>query len=403
VTRQRLRWEGGRFHIIRTWLPQIIAAAITRRDGCLLDAALDLATPPLGMLTIAAAGGALVTGIAVVYGGVPAWAVAPWLVGLLAMPAFVVVGLRAAHASPGMWHAVWLGAPRYLAWKVITYIRLLHRFDAARWERSDRLNAQPRPRADRVDVGGVPVDVLDMSGALLRIQAAMNEPRLFQVSTINLDFVVKAQSDPEVRRIFRRSDLNLADGAPVVWLGRLLGANMPARVAGADLVPALLREAARGRARLFLLGGEGGVARAAGEKVIELFPGLEVVGTYEPARAAVQDMDNAEILARIDAARPDILLVAFGHPKQELWIDMHRDRLPVSVAIGVGCVFDLIAGRVNRAPGWMQDAGLEWLYRVAQEPRRLTGRYFKDAAWLVLFTGRAVRARLAAPAHVESA
>jgi N-acetylglucosaminyldiphosphoundecaprenol N-acetyl-beta-D-mannosaminyltransferase len=224
----------------------------------------------------------------------------------------------------------------------------------------------------------------------------MRGGRPFQVSTINLDFVVRAPRDPDIRRIFQRSDLNLADGAPVVWLARLLGAEMPARVAGADLVPALMSDPALSGSRVFLLGGEDGVANLAAKRFLELYPGIEIAGTYEPRRASVEDMDNAEILRRIEAAKPDVLLVAFGNPKQERWIDVHRDRLPVSVAIGVGCVFDLVAGKTSRAPRWMQDAGLEWLYRLSREPRRLAGRYARDAMWLIPITARALRQRVGA-------
>jgi N-acetylglucosaminyldiphosphoundecaprenol N-acetyl-beta-D-mannosaminyltransferase len=108
-------------------------------------------------------------------------------------------------------------------------------------------------------------------------------------------------------------------------------------------------------------------------------------------------MDNVLILERITAAKPDLLLVALGHPKQERWIDMHRLELPVAVAIGVGCVLELIAGRSRRAPRWMQSAGLEWAYRLGREPRRLFGRYLTDAAWLIPIAAKAVRTRLATP------
>ncbi|TMC80784.1 MAG: WecB/TagA/CpsF family glycosyltransferase, partial [Chloroflexi bacterium] len=175
------------------------------------------------------------------------------------------------------------------------------------------------------------------------------------------------------------------------------------RVAGADLVPALIRELAQTGARLFLLGGEGGVAAAAGARLGELYPGIVIAGTYQPPRAAVEEMKNAEILGRIAEARADVLLVALGHPKQERWIDMHRDQLPVSIAIGVGCVLDLIAGRSRRAPRWMQAFGLEWFYRLVQEPRRLVGRYLTDAAWLVPLAAAVLRSRLAADRLVDPA
>ena len=108
----------------------------------------------------------------------------------------------------------------------------------------------------------------------------------------------------------------------------------------------------------------------------------------------IRDRDNAAIVARIAEARADVLLVALGHPKQELWIERNREDLPVSVAIGVGCVFDLIAGQSRRAPGWMRAAGLEWAFRLGQEPRRLVRRYITDAAWLVPFAIMVLHQRL---------
>jgi 1,2-diacylglycerol 3-beta-glucosyltransferase len=400
VDGQRLRWEGGRFAVVRTWLWKLVATSVQRRDPRLLDAAIDLAVPPLGLLCMAAGGGMVLTAAAVVTHLAPAWALAPWAVAVVAIPAYVFIGLRAADAPAAVWRAV-LGAPAFLAWKVVTYVRLLRGFDNTRWDRSDRQGVSQGAR--RVEIAGVPVDTVDMPAALARLRTAVAGGRLMQVSTINLDFIVRAQSDAEVRRIFQRSDLNIADGAPVVWLARLLGVQMPGRVAGADLVPALLGESARLGASVFLLGGESGVAVAAAARLHELYPGLVVAGTYEPPRAAVEDMNNAEILARIEESKADVLLVAFGHPKQEKWIDLHREVLPVSIAIGVGCVFDLIAGRSRRAPRWMQDAGLEWAYRLASEPRRLVGRYVKDAAWLVPITARALRSRLASPRAAEAA
>jgi N-acetylglucosaminyldiphosphoundecaprenol N-acetyl-beta-D-mannosaminyltransferase len=391
--KQRLRWEGGRFHVARGWLWTLVRESARRRDAGLLGAALDLATPPLGLLCMLAFGGAVVSAAAVVTHLAPSWAALPWVVALVTIPLFVVIGLEAAGAPGTVWRLV-LKAPFFLLWKVGAYASLLRGFDVSRWDRTDRAAELELSAEHRVDIAGVPVDAIDMERAIARVRAAIGGPRLFQVSTVNLDFVVRAQSDAHTRGIFSRTDLNLPDGAPVVWLGRLLGARMPGRVAGADIVPALLSEAAKTGLTVFLLGGENGVAATAATRLQTQLPGLVVVGTYEPARAAVEDMNNAEILARISEARPDLLLVAFGNPKQERWIDLHRDQIQASVAIGVGCVLDIIAGRSRRAPRWMRSAGLEWAYRLGQEPRRLFGRYMKDAAWLLPLTARALRIRL---------
>lgn len=402
AVRQRLRWEGGRFNVVRTRLWELIRAAVIKRDASLADAALDLATPPLGLLCMGAGAGACLATMAVLAHIAPLWALAPWVIAVVATPMYVVIGLRSAGAPPSTFRAM-LSAPIFLGWKFVTYLRLLRGFDILQWDRTDRQGEVGMPDAGRLDIAGVPIDPVDMAAAISKLRAAMGGQRLFQVSTINLDFMVRAQSDPEVRRIFRRSDLNLADGAPVVWLGRLSGAKIPCRVAGADLVPALLEEAARTGARVFFLGGEDGAALAAATRLAERYPSLVVAGTYEPPRAAIDDMNNAEILSRIAEAQPDLLLVALGHPKQERWIDLHREQLPVSVAIGVGCVLDLIAGRRRRAPRWMQEIGLEWAYRLAHEPRRLFARYFIDAAWLLPITARALRSRISTTHAVEPA
>ncbi len=399
---QRLRWEGGRFHVVRRWLLPLLSAAVRRRDAGLGDAALDLATPPLGLLCVAAVGGAVITVVGVWWHMVSIWALAPWGVAVAAIPAFVLIGLVAAEAPRSTFGAL-LGSPGFLMWKVLVYLRLLRGFDAFRWDRTDR-RAQDEPTDTlRFDIAGIPVDSIDMARAISRLRAAIGGPKLFQVTTINLDFMVSATRDPEIRRIFRGSDLNLADGAPVVWLARLLGAAMPERVAGADLIPAMLRVMSEAGARVFLLGGEHGVAEEAAVRMRGSYPGVVVAGTFEPPRAAIEDMDNAEILARIDGSRPDVLLVAFGHPKQERWIDMHRERLPVSVAIGVGCVLDLMAGRSRRAPTWMQKAGLEWAFRLRQEPKRLFWRYLTDAVWLIPIAASALRARSVGRRAVEPA
>ncbi len=137
AVRQRTRWEGGRFHVVRTWLPRLIGAAIVRRDGRLLDAALDLATPPLGLLALVVIAGSLASVAAALAGIAPAWAALPWLIAAASVPAFVLIGLFSVGARGAAW-AVIRGAPRFLAWKVATYTRLARGFDVSRWERTDR-------------------------------------------------------------------------------------------------------------------------------------------------------------------------------------------------------------------------------------------------------------------------
>jgi N-acetylglucosaminyldiphosphoundecaprenol N-acetyl-beta-D-mannosaminyltransferase len=228
----------------------------------------------------------------------------------------------------------------------------------------------------------VPIDWIEIDEAITRITDAAKARSFVQVSTVNLDFLTNAHRDPEAHSILTDSGLSLPDGAPIVWLGRLRGIRPPGRVAGADLVPQLVERAAAEGIPVFFLGGENGAARTAADRLMERHPELQV-SVYEPPRAPLEDMDNDEIFRRVNEAQPAILLVAFGHPKQEKWIHRHSARLPM-VSIGVGCSFDLIAGQRSRAPKWMQQGGLEWAYRVIHEPGRLTRRYITDGVWLMV-------------------
>jgi N-acetylglucosaminyldiphosphoundecaprenol N-acetyl-beta-D-mannosaminyltransferase len=236
-------------------------------------------------------------------------------------------------------------------------------------------------RDARHEVLGVPIDFIDTDTLVARIVAAAREQNFFQVATVNVDFMVHSCKDNEVRDILAESAINVPDGAPLAWAGRLLGVKGAARLAGADLVPPLMEAAARHGLQVFLLGGENDAAAVAAEQLVSWHPELNV-SSFEPPRASLEDMDNCKIFDYLDDARPHILLVAFGHPKQEQWIHRNRASLPM-VAIGVGCCLDLVAGRYHRAPQWMQKGGLEWVYRMVHEPRRLVRRYATDGLWVI--------------------
>ncbi len=394
---QRLRWEGGRWHVVRRRLLPLVAHAL-RRDPGVIDAAVDLAVPPLGLLVLGALAGSAVTTAAVELRLAGAGSLIPWLLTDGGMAAFVVLGLRSARAPVAVWLAL-LESPRFLVWKVLTYARIAAGFDARRWERSERPAALPGPTVPlwderRVSVAGVPIDRVDMDAAIDRMRDALAHRKQLQVATVNMDFLVKARRTPDLMAVLGKTELNVADGMPVVWLSRLVGSRVPCRVAGADMVPRLMAELPMLGAGVFLLGGEGGVAQAAAARLVREIPALRVCGWHEPPRARLDELDDAELIQMIDRSGASVLLVALGNPKQELWIARNLHRLTgVSVAMGVGCVLDLWAGRVARAPRWMQRAGLEWLHRLLNEPRRLAGRFTSDAAWLVLICVRTLLQR----------
>jgi N-acetylglucosaminyldiphosphoundecaprenol N-acetyl-beta-D-mannosaminyltransferase len=201
--------------------------------------------------------------------------------------------------------------------------------------------------------------------------------------TANLDFAAKASKDAELHRIFLEADLVLCDGTPIVWLSRLTGERLCERVAGSDLIPLLAGRAAANGWRLFLLGGDPKSLQAATHNLRNQHPGIIIAGSYSPPFAPLDEMDHDEITKRIRNCAPDILLVAFGCPKQEKWIYRHYRDLGVPCSIGVGATIDFIAGKVRRAPRWIGALGLEWVFRMLQEPGRLAGRYWEDILFLI--------------------
>lgn len=233
-------------------------------------------------------------------------------------------------------------------------------------------------RALPIALLGVPFDPVTMAEAIERIERMIGSGRPHYVVTANADFLAQARQDVELRRILMEAHLVLCDGTPLLWASRLLGNPLPERVAGSDLAPRLIRLAAKRNYRLFLLGASPEANAQAAARLKEHCPGLNLVGNYSPPFQPLLEMDHAEIQKRIRAARPDLLFVSFGCPKQEKWIAMHYQALGVPVTVGMGATIDFLAGRMKRAPRWMQRAGLEWVFRLLQEPRRLFKRYLGD-------------------------
>ncbi len=214
---------------------------------------------------------------------------------------------------------------------------------------------------------GVRVDCLEMNEALEQIEAFAASGTFHQVATVNPEFVMQAQHDVEFARVLAAADLCLPDGTGVVWAARRQGCAIEGPVAGVELVEPIASMCARRAFRLFLLGAEPGVAADLAKRLEAAHPGLDVAsheGAPDPAH-------DAETLQLIDRRHAAVLLVAYGSPAQELWIDRLRGRLGVGVAIGVGGAFNYLSGRVSRAPAWMRRAGLEWLHRLVRQPWRL--------------------------------
>lgn len=233
-----------------------------------------------------------------------------------------------------------------------------------------------------ITILGVRVDNVTYDTALARIDAYLREGNFHLVATLNPEFVVMAQTNAEFARVLSQSALNVPDGVGLLWAARHLKTPLKERVTGQELVDRISALAARCGYPVFLLGAREGIAERAGAELTRRHPGLMIAGCYAGSPAP---QENQRIVDRINESRAQILFVAYGPPKQELWIARNANQLKVAVAMGVGGTFDTLAGIVPRAPKWIQRAGLEWLYRLLREPRRwrrqLTIPYFM---WLVV-------------------
>jgi N-acetylglucosaminyldiphosphoundecaprenol N-acetyl-beta-D-mannosaminyltransferase len=232
-----------------------------------------------------------------------------------------------------------------------------------------RMWSEPQQtEADRVDMLGVPLARINMEGALERIDQFIQDRSPHMVVTSDTPSIVRAHDDAEYQEIVRAADMVTADGRGVIWMARVLGLPVTERVSGVDLVERICARAREKAYSVYLLGALPGVAEEAARALESRCPGLKVVGTHH---GYFTSEEEPKVVRRIVEAKPDIIFVALGAPRQEKWIRRHMAELQAPVAIGVGGSFDVLAGRVPRAPQWMQKTGLEWLYRLARDPKRL--------------------------------
>lgn len=241
----------------------------------------------------------------------------------------------------------------------------------------------------RITMMGCQMDNLTMGETLQKVEGFIADGKPHQHVCVNVDKLVKADRDPELRRIVNGCDLISVDGMPVVWAARLLGKPLKERVSGVDLYEALMQHAALKGWRVYLLGAREEVVSEV-KRLYEIkYPGLVIAGY----RNGYWKADEEEaIVDQIAAARADLLFVAISSPKKEHFLGQYQARMKIPFAMGVGGTFDVAVGRVKRAPLWMQKCGLEWFYRFLQEPRRMFRRYFiDDMAFIGLFFKEALR------------
>lgn len=227
-----------------------------------------------------------------------------------------------------------------------------------------------------VDLLGVRINNFTMEDALAFADSLVAARTPSYIVTPNVDVLVRLQSDTDFKRAYDGAAAVIADGVPLIWAARFLGTPLRAKVSGSDFFVSFCELSARKGHRLYFMGAMPGVAHKAAQVLVAKFPGLQVVGTYSPSYGFEANDDECRSIVRmLKKARPDVLFIGLGSPKQEKWTFRWMAEHGVPLSVGVGISFDYVAGTVKRAPRWMQNAGLEWSWRLAMEPKRLWRRY----------------------------
>ena len=236
--------------------------------------------------------------------------------------------------------------------------------------------AAAEPATPSYSVLGVRVNAVDLDGAVSRVEDWIAERKQARwVAVMNVHMVMTARDNAAFEQVVADADMVVPDGMPLVWTARRSGFPAQTRVAGPDLFATFLEQTHECGYRHFFYGGTSEVLDSLVARVNAQFPKTKIVGMYAPPFRLLTAKEDAEVVAMINDADPDVIWVGLGCPKQERWMFEHRDRLNSGVMLGVGQVFDIYAGKIRRAPAWMQRTGTEWLYRLCAEPKRLWRRY----------------------------
>jgi N-acetylglucosaminyldiphosphoundecaprenol N-acetyl-beta-D-mannosaminyltransferase len=230
----------------------------------------------------------------------------------------------------------------------------------------------------RVDVLGVGVSAIDMAGAVDLVTRWVERRESHYVCVTGVHGVMESVRDPHLRQIHNSSGMTTPDGMPMVWSAKWAGADQVSRVSGPDLMFELAARASERGWTSYFYGGKAGVPELLAERLEDRYPGFLTVGTFSPPFGTISPAEDAQIVDAINEVRPNLVWVGLSTPKQERWMASHIERLNGSVLLGVGAAFDINAGLVRRAPQWMQRTGLEWLFRLGTEPRRLWRRYLRN-------------------------
>jgi N-acetylglucosaminyldiphosphoundecaprenol N-acetyl-beta-D-mannosaminyltransferase len=239
---------------------------------------------------------------------------------------------------------------------------------------------------------GTPIDALTWGIAMGRLHKWALGPESRYVCICNVHSVVTARQDLGFAQVVREADMATPDGAPVAWLMRKLGAQGQQRINGPDLMWRYCAQAAKRDESIYLYGGQQKTLDILERKLLEAFPGLQIAGAYSPPFRQLSAEEDNQIVETINASGAGTVWVSLGCPKQEQWMAAHRGRIH-AVMVGVGAAFDYHAGTIKRAPLWMQQSGLEWLHRLASEPRRLWKRYLVTNSLFIWYAARQLLTR----------
>lgn len=251
-------------------------------------------------------------------------------------------------------------------------------------------------RPGQVEIMETWIDNVSMTEAVQRVEELMEERDFSYTVTPNVDHLIRLREDETFRRVYERADLVVPDGVPLLWASRVLGTNLKERVNGTDMFLHLTALAARRGYSIYLLGGAPGTAAASAQVLQDRFEGLRIAGVSCPPLGFHQRPDeNNAVVAEVSRAKPDLLFVGLGAPKQEKWIVNNGPETGARHAVGIGGSFSMVSGDIRRAPPWAQQSGLEWLWRLGHEPGRLWRRYLVEDAPFLWYLGHAfVRSRL---------
>ncbi len=259
--------------------------------------------------------------------------------------------------------------------------------------------------APRADILGVPISAIDMNIAVDTIAGWIGEGKRRYVCVCNVHTVMECTRSESIRRIYRQAGMVTPDGMPLVWVTRLMGFKSVERVYGPDLMLAVMERSTQRGWTHFLYGGAPGVVERLSSRMTAAFPDIKIVGEVSPPFRPLTPLEDSDMIKKINDSGADIVWAGIGAPRQERWMAEHRERLAAPVLIGVGAAFDFLAGVKAQAPRWMMRSGLEWIFRLGCEPRRLWRRYLLNNPlfmWFVLLQFLGLKSNLSITSGSES-